>query len=360
MAGPGNYGALAGFHPAPDQSYNDPQFHQSYSPPPGPQHASYGPHSGHPIPPGYASPNRPPPSTYDPNYFPPPPGQDNRDNGYGRDPPRSEYDRGYERGPPSDAPRGYGDRPYAPSDADRHDDNQLTPFDEEKEEAGYRRQYEEDRRQYEEDQRRRWAQAPPPPRSNYDRRDRYQDDRDRRYDDRDYDDRDRRTQYSDDRSYYDDRDERDERDRRSEQRRRDSRASPTGGNKDVFGGKEGQRGLSAQVLGGAMGGLAGHEFGGGVLETLGGMVVGAVGAKVLENEHEKRRTRKESAAKNIAPSKAEAITGERYASNSAVSRAPRDDRRRDPRDRRRPSRGRDQSESDSYSSDESPPPRRRR
>ena len=375
MSGPASYGPNAGYHAPPGQGY-DPSYppppehggytdeqYQGYNPPPA-QHAAYDPHSGHPIPPGYVPPSRPPPSSYDPNNFPPPPREDYKDDGYSQAPPRSEYDRGYERGPHDEY--GYNDRPYAPSEPYGHEGNQLAPFDEEKADAEYRRGYEEE-------QRRNYAVPPPPSDAELRNRHRQHDDRDRRYDDR-YDDRYRddrdRRSYSDDRSSYDDRD------RRHEGRRRDSRQSPTSPTKsnaakDIFGGREGERGLGAQVLGGAMGGLAGHEFGkGGMLQTLGGIVVGAMGAKALENEHEKRKSKKGEAMRSAAPYKNEAVTGERYGSSHAERRR---EFQRDRRAQRRPSersrsrsrrsrsrsRRRSGSESDSYSSDGSPPPPRR-
>ena len=367
MATPGNHDPGAAYQ-QPQPGYGQPPptgtgstpGPQRYDSPRSPQHTSYDPHSGYPIPPGYVPPQRPPPSTgYDPNNFPPPPRQDYRDDGYGP-PPRSEYDRGYDRGPPSDfgpPPSGYGhDRPYAPPESERwqHEGNQLAPYDEEIAEAEYRRGYEEQRRH----------NVPPPP-SDYDLRerrrregrydDRYDDDR---YDDRYYDDRERRS--------YDSRSSFDERDRKRSPRRRDSRQSQSKSNaKDILGGREGERGLGAQILGGAMGGIAGHEFGGGMLETLAGVAAGAIGAKVLENQHEKRKNKKEEEKRAAAPYKRDAMSpGDRVA--APKDRWPRDDRgdikgaRRRSRSRSRRRRSSDRrSDSDSYSSDGSPPPRRR-
>ena len=368
MSGPGTYGPGPGGYPAPqqgydqpvsppprDDGYNDSQYHRGHNSPPPQQHAAYDPHTGYPIPPGYVPPSKPPPATgYDPNNFPPPPQQEYRDDGYGPPPPRSDYDRGYDRAPPSDygpTHSGYGNdgRQYAPSESERyqHEGNQLTPYDEEKAEAEYYRGLEEQQRR----------NVPPPP-SDYELRNRrygdrgYDDRYDDRYSDRYSDDRDRRS-YDDDRSSYDDRR------RRSEGRRRDSRHSPpkTSGKKDIFGGKEGERGLGAQILGGAVGGIAGHELGGGVLETLAGVAAGAIGAKVLENQHEKRKDKKEEQKRAVAPYAADMVPGERISQPS--SRWPRDGRGGSPRERRRS--GRRRSDSDSYSSDGSrtPPPRRR-
>ncbi|KZF23327.1 hypothetical protein L228DRAFT_113989 [Xylona heveae TC161] len=55
------------------------------------------------------------------------------------------------------------------------------------------------------------------------------------------------------------------------------------------GGHEGERGLGATLLGAAGGGFVGHEAGGGALGTIAGTLIGAIGANVLENRHEKRR-----------------------------------------------------------------------
>ena len=379
MSAPDPYGpgAAAGHHappgqgydpsyPPPGNGYNDQQY-QGYNGPqsPPPQHASYDPHSGYPIPPGFVPPQKPPASSYDPNNFAPPPREEYRDD-YSQAPPPSEYNRGYDRAPPSEyGPRSeYNDRPYAPTEPAGHEGNAMTPYDEDKAEAEWQRGYEEHR------QKRRQSQPGPP--LDYDRRDRRSDDqydeRDLRNDDRYYDyrpsnrDRNRRSLSDDRSSYYD-------RDRRYDDRRRSKPQSPKTGGKDFFGGKEGERGLGAQILGGAVGGLAGHEFGkGNILETLGGVVVGAVGAKVLENQHEKRKTKKESDVKGSAPHKDEAVYGSgRYASTYGGSRVPtRDDRKdygrsRDTRSTRRGDSRRRGSESDSYSSDDydsRPPPRR--
>jgi len=57
-------------------------------------------------------------------------------------------------------------------------------------------------------------------------------------------------------------------------------------------GQEGDRGLGATLLGGAGGALLGHKTAGGGLGTLGGMLLGAIGANVLENKHEKNKKEK--------------------------------------------------------------------
>jgi len=359
MSGPKPYGPSAGYHPAPDQSYGGAAAGgYDYGPQgPPPQHAGYDSDTGYPVPPGFVPPSRAPPPRSD--HFSGPPRQEYNEDHWDE---RSHYDRGYDSAPPSgygQARDGYDDRPYAPSDPPGHDGNAITPYSDERAEA-------EDRRAWEEQQRRRYAQPPPPPPADYGRRDRYRDDRGGRDDDSYYDyrrddDRDRYA-YSDSRSSLDTRDRRD--DRRDDKRRRESRSSPTKTGKDFFGGKEGQRGLSAQILGGAVGGLAGHELGGSVLKTLGGVVVGAMGAKVLENEAEKRGSKKEKAMKNAAPFKDDAIR-DRRSSYPSRPPPPRDGRRDYPRSRSRtrsrPGASRRRGSESDYSSDyesRSPPLRR--
>lgn len=338
--------------------------------------------SGYPIPPGYVPPTRPPASHGSAEYFPPPPRQEFNEDHWPEDQARGAHDGGYDNRAPrseySQAHEPYNpERPYAPSDPYGHEDNQMAPYEEEKAEAEQRRVWEEDQMR-----RRQNAQNYPPTGNSRDPRGRYDDD----YDDRSYDDRDRRDRgyryndrdrdrytYSDDLSSYDSRDRRyDERDRDRDRdlRRKDSRGSPTKTGKDFFGGKEGQRGLSAQILGGAAGGLAGHELGGSLLETLGGVVVGAMGAKVLENQYEKKKA-KDGAMRNAAPFKDDAVRDRRRSDRSDQRDRPpppRDDRRDDRRDYpRKRSRSRTRSrgaprrrgsESD-YSDDYSPPPSRR-
>jgi hypothetical protein len=115
--------------------------------------------------------------------------------------------------------------------------------------------------------------------------------------------------------------------------------------------------------------LAANEIGkGGLLQTLGGVVVGALGAKAIENETEKRKTRKDAAMRNAAPFKDDAIRDRR---SSYPSRPARDDFRSDYGRSRTRSRSRPRRESpyrrgppsDDYSdysrSRYSPPPRMR-
>ena len=291
-----------------------------------PKHHTYDPHTGQPIPPGFEPPQN---SANQQNYPPPPRDDQYEDDPYSQPPPgRSAYDRGFYEGPPSDygypgGGRGYNDkdRPYAPDEPYPHDGNAITPFDEEKYEAEVR-----------DEQARRYAAQPPPPAGDYFDRDRrrgaYPDDR--RYDSRDrYDDR-----YSEGDSYYDPRDRRyederdrrrDDRDRRRDSRQKDEPRSPKQKAKDMFDGRE------AQVLGGAAGGLVGSQLGGGLLETIGGAFVGAVGAKVLEKQKMKRDGKKLSGEP---PSRREIPAG------APIRRdAPRDDSRRDSRDDRREPRG---------------------
>lgn len=195
-------------------------------------------------------------------------------------PPASAYDD-------YDSPRGiYEDnRPYAPSDPRAHSFNQMTPYDDDKAEAGWARSWEEQRA---------YTHRPPPPPSDYDlgrkprptAGDRYYDDR--------YDDR-----YNDD-SYYDR-----ERDSHARRRRRRSAedslknkalgypADPKKGGRDALGGSEGERGIAAKLIGGAGGALLGQTFGRGhTLETIAGATVGAIAANAIEKQIEKRREEK--------------------------------------------------------------------
>lgn len=274
------YGPSAGHHHPRDHGYS-----QEASP----RYDSYGRHEAYPMPSGYVPPANPPAASYDPQNFPPPPTEayydgygDNRapaQHGYEEHAPRSEYEHGYGRAPPSI----YDDRAYPPSSVRGHEGNQLATFDEHKARA-------EDRRGYEDDLRR----GPPPPPSDYELgRRRNHDSRDRDYNDRYYDDR--RSEYGDrDRRYSDSRDRRYNDDRRRHNSQKGRHQSPKR-KKDIFGGKDGERGFGAQVLGGAAGGLLGHEFGGGLLETLGGVVVGAVGAKAVEKQYDKTQQKKDVA-----------------------------------------------------------------
>ncbi|KAI9739244.1 MAG: hypothetical protein M1834_007457 [Cirrosporium novae-zelandiae] len=50
---------------------------------------------------------------------------------------------------------------------------------------------------------------------------------------------------------------------------------------------EGEKSLGATLLGAAGGGVLGHELGNGPLATIGGVIAGAIGANVLEKQHEK-------------------------------------------------------------------------
>lgn len=194
MSGPSYHGPNAGHHDAPDQGhnqsyqppqqqgYNDQQQygHPAYGSPP-PSHHDYDPKDGYPRPSGF----QPPPSTepsYNPNYFPPPPQSDYDDNlgrtqsrgdqhnydyvqaqrgeqrdGYGdRDYPdyhnpnqsqsdfhRGSYDRGQPQGDYQYTRNDYNDRPYAPSEPQRHDGNQMAPYDPDKAEAENRRGWDE-------------------------------------------------------------------------------------------------------------------------------------------------------------------------------------------------------------------------
>ncbi|KXT04596.1 hypothetical protein AC578_8681 [Pseudocercospora eumusae] len=195
--------------------------------------------------------------------------------GYSSPPPRDGFggsDRGYSE-------RAFSDRPYAPSEPRPHAGNQLSPYDEAKADAGWR-EYDEQQRAYTYDNR--------PPPSDYGRRppydDRYYDDRDSRYDDdRDYDrdyDRSRRRRS---RRYSDD-------DLR--QRALLYPSDPKKGGRDVFGASDGERGMGAQLLGGAAGALLGHKFADGALGTVGGAVLGAIASGAAERHYEKRKGEK--------------------------------------------------------------------
>ena len=48
-----------------------------------------------------------------------------------------------------------------------------------------------------------------------------------------------------------------------------------------------EKGIGATLVGGGAGAFLGHEFGGGTLGTVGGMIAGAVGANALERRHER-------------------------------------------------------------------------
>ncbi|KAK5121690.1 hypothetical protein LTR85_004862 [Meristemomyces frigidus] len=238
---------------------------------------------------------------YDPSYFPPPP--------------RSE--RGY------DEAGGRQTASYAGSEAREDDGQAMTPYDGEKAYAQYSDAYGPP--DY-------GGQRPAPPPSDYDRRqeqrggydDRRHDDRrheDRRHDDRRqddsgrYEDRERRRNSrpppSDyDYEYDDDYDRRrDSRppashadDRRHRDKRSPDKRSPIERGKDLLrgGGGEGERGLGATLLGGAAGAFIGDQVGGkgkhgkdSALGTLGGALVGAIGAHAAERQWDKREKSKE-------------------------------------------------------------------
>ncbi|KAF7189183.1 hypothetical protein HII31_09605 [Pseudocercospora fuligena] len=194
--------------------------------------------------------------------------------GYSSPPPRDGYgdsERGYSE-------RAFSHRPYAPSEPRPHAGNQLSPYDEAKADAGWR-EYDEQQRAYTYDNR--------PPPSDYGRRppydDRYYDDRDSRYDDREYDrDYDRRRRRRS-RRYSDD-------DLRQKALRYPS--DPKKGGRDVFGASDGERGMGAQLLGGAAGALLGHKFADGALGTVGGAVLGAIASGAAERHYEKRKEEK--------------------------------------------------------------------
>ena len=59
------------------------------------------------------------------------------------------------------------------------------------------------------------------------------------------------------------------------------------GSEGPGGPQEGERGIGATLIGAGSGGFLGHELGGGMLGTLGGMIAGVVGANMLEKRHHK-------------------------------------------------------------------------
>ncbi|KAK4541652.1 hypothetical protein LTR36_007796 [Oleoguttula mirabilis] len=219
---------------------------------------------------------------YDPTYFPPPP--------------RSE--RGYDY---DDA----GARPtasYAGSEARDDDGQAIAPYDEEKAYAQYSDAYGPP--DY-------GGQRPAPPPSDYDRR----------HDERRHDDRPRRDEQRERRrnsrpppSDYDYDDDYDRRRRNSrppashaddDDRKRKDKRTPIERGKDLLrsaGGGDGERGLGATLLGGAAGAFIGDQVGSkgkgkhgkdSALGTLGGALVGAIGAHAAERQWEKREKSKE-------------------------------------------------------------------
>lgn len=190
-------------------------------------------------------------------------------------PPRTAYED-------YDAPRDayQDDRPYAPEDPRAHSFNQITPYDDEKAEAGWMRSWDEQHA---------YTHRPPPPPSDYDLgrkprpNPRYRDDRyddDRYYDERDRDDHTRRRR------------------RRSAEEELKEKAlgypsDPKKGGRDALGGSEGERGMAAKLIGGAGGALIGQTFGRGhTLETIAGAAVGAIAASAIEKQIEKRKGEK--------------------------------------------------------------------
>lgn len=289
------------------------------------QHSAYD-RDGYPVAPG-----APVSEQYDPSYFPPPP--------------RSEYSAGG------------AERSHAQSEAREDDGQALTPYDEEKAYAQYTDRYGPP--DY-------GGQRPSAPSSEYDRS-RYDD---RRYDDRQrHDERERRRpppsesdydyDYEDDRRY-DSRPPRAEDDRRRREKRK---PSPTkGGGKDIFRQGDGERGLASTILGGAAGAFLGNEVGHkGTLGTLGGALVGAIGANALEKQYDKRkdgkledknRAARRSHQDEYAVGGADPYNTGRGSDRDAVGRDEFRPRRADARGEPRRRRRREESLSDEYSSDE--------
>ncbi|KAI6795464.1 hypothetical protein KC367_g7284 [Hortaea werneckii] len=258
---------------------------------PGPHHHQYD-RDGYPIPPADAPPTQ---GGYDPNYFPPPP--------------RSETGI-YEdaAGYPS-AERGYNQTERGSvSDGGGGGAAQLTPYDEEKAYAEYTNAYghpnyghhnyghqrappppmsdytaprsrrrsdwdreaedEEDRRRYEESMRRRHASPPPSTSAAYDSDENLS----------------TRTSLPPSRS--------------SVSRRRNSSEKKLS-RKDAFLQGSGDRGFGATLLGGAAGAFLGDHIGDKkkgdktFLKTIGGALVGAIGANAIERQVDKREREKQ-------------------------------------------------------------------
>jgi hypothetical protein len=57
-------------------------------------------------------------------------------------------------------------------------------------------------------------------------------------------------------------------------------------------GQDGEKGLGATLIGGASGGFLGHKAGGGMLGTVLGSVIGAIGANAVEHKVKKHEEHK--------------------------------------------------------------------
>ncbi|KAK4505971.1 hypothetical protein PRZ48_003936 [Zasmidium cellare] len=243
---------------------------------------------------GYGRPPQRSPDKQQP-YFDPPPREPHPER---PEHPESVDDRYYSYEQPGHEYTDYGpppgpERPYAPNEPHPHEYNEMTPYDDEKAEAEWRRGVESAYT---------YQRPPPPPQDpEYLRRRALEEEaRDREIERERAFERQRR---DDEDRYYEERDRERERERERERRRRREEDSvrekvlrypsdPKKGGRDVFGGSEGERGLGAKIAGGAGGALLGHELSDNVLGTLGGAVVGAVAANVFEKHHEKRQTAK--------------------------------------------------------------------
>ncbi|EME46966.1 hypothetical protein DOTSEDRAFT_69077 [Dothistroma septosporum NZE10] len=242
----------------------------------------------------------PPPTTaYDDQYIP-----------YEQHPQQSDHFPDYANygAAPSDTrpqqhrptPTEYFDRAYAPSSDPSSQSHQqvdpnsaMTPYDDEKAEAEWRRGVEEAYT----------YQRPEPPPTAYTEREAYEDDlmREQRERERDLDriewERERDRRYFEERSRQRDRSrDRERRRKRDEDSIREKvtgyPSDPKKGGRDVFGSSEGERGLAAKLAGGAGGAWIAHEVTDNALGTLGGLIVGAIAANTLEKQVEKRQNRK--------------------------------------------------------------------
>ncbi|CAK4032126.1 Hypothetical predicted protein [Lecanosticta acicola] len=242
-----------------------------------------------------SGPNRHPPQRRQPYFDPPPteayPPAPESDERY-HDDPREQYDERFpddryaeDRGPPAAA-----------------EEAALTPYDDEKAEAEWRRGVEEA-----------YARQPPPrepPPNDYEERRAELEAREREREvqmqkQREYE-LERQRQIERDR-YYDEIERERELDRQYERERRRRReeemmmrekalrypSDPKKGGRDFFGSSEGERGVAAELAGGAGGAWIGHEISDSAMGTVGGLVVGALAAKVLEKQYQSRKNKKE-------------------------------------------------------------------
>lgn len=235
--------------------------------------------------------------------YSPPPGQGHYQQQFDP-PPTSAYE---DHETPRDAYQ--EDRPYAPADPKAHPFNQMAPYDDPRVEEGHGYSWEEQHA---------YTYRIPPPPSDYElgrkpyppvggrvrdyRYDESYDDRhDNRHDDRYSDEHNGRydNRYND--RFYDDSTSRVDRYGESQPRsprRRSTEDRPRGKavghskkrGRDFLGAGEGESGIAAKMIGGAGGALIGQTIGRGhTLETIAGAAVGAIAAKAIEKQIEKRK-----------------------------------------------------------------------